>query len=113
MEERSGERYPWPSGTDNYDKFWIYRAPDGRLFATGIVPKGYQGRDFWMTFILGSGRGSKRPVVLFGDDDYADTGEAAAIIRGKGSTGKAMFGMDDELPEVTATGSTSSSTRTG
>jgi len=101
VEERSGERYPWPSGTDNYDRFWVYRAPDGRLFAAGIVPKGYQGRDFWMTFYLGSGGGSKRPVVLFvATDDHADTGEAAAIIRGKGSTGKAMFGMDDPLPEV-------------
>lgn len=101
VEERSGERYPWPTGTDNYDRFWVYRAPDTRLFATGIVPGGYQGRDFWMTFYLGSGGGSKRPVVLFvAADDYADSGEAAAIIRGKGSTGKAMFGMDDVLPEV-------------
>lgn len=101
VEERSGERYPWPSGTDNYERFWVYRSPDGRLFATGIVPKGYQGRDFWMTFCLGAGGGSKRPVVLFvATDDYAETTEAAAIIRGKGSTGKAMFGMDDVLPDV-------------
>jgi len=103
IEERTGERYPWPTGVDNYDQFWVYRAPDGRLFGVGKVTEGYDGRDFWMTFYLGAGGGSKRPVVMFvAADDYATTSDTAAIIRGKGATGKAMFGMDEELPEIYA-----------
>ena len=31
-------------------------------------------------------------------DDFTHTGDAAAIIRGKGLTGKAMFGLADPLP---------------
>ncbi|HEX2503280.1 MAG TPA: lipoyl(octanoyl) transferase LipB [Miltoncostaeaceae bacterium] len=103
-DERMGERYPWPEGMEYYDDpFWIYEAPDGRLFGLGRVSAGREDRPFWMTFVLGAEGGSKRAVVLFmATNDYADTGEAAALIRGKGPTGRAMYGMDEALPAAYA-----------
>ncbi len=97
VEERADKTYTWPKSVDEYARYWVYRAPDGRLCALGLVsPEG--GRPYWVTFLLGSGGGSPTAVVVFNAaDDYEVTGEALAIIRGKGGS-KAMFGPDDALP---------------
>lgn len=39
-EERQDERYPWPQGMEHHDGFWVYEAPDGRLFGVGRVGRG-------------------------------------------------------------------------
>jgi hypothetical protein len=97
VEEREGRTYTWPKSVDEYARYWVYRAPDGRLCALGLVSP-ESSPPFWVTFLLGSGGGSPTAIVVFNAaDDYAVTGEALAIIRGKGG-GKAMFGPEDALP---------------
>lgn len=104
-EEREGVSYRWPKGLETYETFHIYRSsPElgGILMGIGAAPPEEfygQMRSYWVVFLMGTGGGSKRPVVVFSAcDDYETTGDSVAVIRGKGDTGKEMFGPDDTLP---------------
>jgi hypothetical protein len=103
------QTYSWPpdhGGFEKYDPFVIYQSKGSRLaLAYNVNPvfvKGRARKQVWV-FRLGTGGGSKEPIVPFvAADDYEDTRELVAIIRGKGETGRQMFGPGDELPPTYA-----------
>ena len=105
IERLMNQTYSWPAdagGTEEYEPFVLYQFK-GRILALAhnverVVVKDKLREQVWV-FQMGAGRGSKRPVTPFiAADDFEDTGELVAIIRGKGETGRAMFGPGDELP---------------
>jgi hypothetical protein len=50
-------------------------------------------------FKMADGLKGKRPVTPFiAADDFGETGEMVALIRGKGPKGRQMFGPGDQLP---------------
>ncbi len=105
IERLTNQTYSWPAdagGTEEYDPFILYQS-GSRILALAhnlekVVVKDKRREQVWV-FQMGAGRGSKRPITPFiAADDFADTGEMVAIMRGKGETGRAMFEPGDELP---------------
>ena len=107
IEELLGETYKWPQETDEYETFRIF---EGRT-SGGIVRAALgacertqvRGRDrrYIITHYLTPG-GSKRPIAEFLEtDDYAETGDLIAIIKGKGGRPKMYDPTDDLPPEYT------------
>lgn len=102
--ERENVTYPWPAdagGPDTFDRFRIYESPKGLKIALGFGVT-LAGRRIVGVFKLGSGGGSPYPIVYFqGTDDFAQTRELIAPIRGRGGhRGKAMFKRSDGLPPL-------------
>lgn len=103
VEEREGETYSWPQGPDEYKTFRVYEGET----STGVVRLAIgtcqrvaaRGKDrhYLMTHYL-TPAGSKRPIAEFLEtDDYDDTGDLIAIIKGKGGGAK-MYDPFDDLP---------------
>jgi hypothetical protein len=99
------QTYSWPpdaGGLERYDPFVVYERGDLNLALAHntqpVVVKDRPRKQIWV-FHLRAPRGSKRPIVPFvAADDYDETGELVAIIRGKGPNGRKMFGPGDALP---------------
>jgi hypothetical protein len=103
VEEREGESYSWPQGDDEYVTFRIYEGQTSagavRLAIGRCARVAARGKDrhYLMTHYL-TPRGSKRPISEFLEtDNYDETREVIAIIKGKGGGAK-MYDPSDELP---------------
>jgi hypothetical protein len=105
VERREGERYTWPQGEEHYDPFEVYegRTSEGSIrLAVGRCGRtAVWGRDriYLITFHVTPG--GKQPLCEFLEtDDYAQTRELVAIIRGTGESKRGMYGPADALPDA-------------
>jgi hypothetical protein len=107
VREREGESYRWPKRRDDYSPYRVFM---GTTRAEGAVQIGLgetirenawgRRRKYVVAFL--SGGAPQHPLVEFvAADDYADTRELVAVIRGSDG-GRRMYGIGDELPAVYA-----------
>lgn len=105
VESRDGVSYRWPKEVETYESYRVFRrdSKEGSLLmALAAAPAAEffgRMRKYNVVFLLGSGGGSPSPVAVFtACDDFEETQQFAAIIRGKGETGNEMFAPGDQLP---------------
>lgn len=105
MREREGESYRWPNGRDRYNPYRVFM---GATRAEGAVQVGLGetlrknkwGRDRKYVVAFLSGGSAQQPLVEFvAADDYEQTHELVAVIRGSDG-GRRMYGVGDALPAV-------------
>jgi hypothetical protein len=107
VHEREGESYRWPKRRDGYSP---YRVFVGTTRAEGAVQIGLgettrenawgRARKYVVAFL--SGGSPQHPLVEFvAADDFEDTRELVAVIRGSDG-GRRMYGIGDKLPAVYA-----------
>jgi hypothetical protein len=105
LHEREGESYRWPKRRDGYAP---YRVFIGTTRAEGAVQIGLGetirenawGRDRKYVVAFLSGGSPQHPLVEFvAADDFEDTRELVAVIRGSDG-GRRMYGIGDRLPTV-------------
>lgn len=103
--EREGESYRWPKGRDRYKPYRVFL---GKTRAEGAVQVGLGetirknrwGRDRKYVVAFLSGGSPQQPLVEFvAADDYEETRELVAVIRGSDG-GRRMYGVGDALPAV-------------
>jgi hypothetical protein len=99
---REGETYQWPELVEQYSRFDVYRGANGLGtidFAIGECGRAnVWGRDRKYFIVFHVTAGFKRPISEFLEaDDYEETRELIAIIRGKGG-GRKMYDPTDDLP---------------
>jgi len=108
VETRKGESWRWPRTggggfNEPYHPFIVYEGTS----AEGLVRMGLGwcdraevwGKDRRYIIAFHVRNGSKQPVVEFLEtDDAESTNEFIAVIRGKGSTKREMYGPGDVLP---------------
>jgi hypothetical protein len=107
VRERDGESYRWPKGRDRYARYRVFMA---RTRAEGAVQVGLgetvrkntRGRDRKYVVAFLSGGSPQEPLVEFvAADDYEQTRELIAVIRGSDG-GRRMYGAGDALPAAYA-----------
>jgi hypothetical protein len=107
LREREGESYRWPKRRDGYLPYRVFM---GTTRAEGAVQIGLGetirenawGRDRKYVVAFLSGGSPQHPLVEFvAADDFEDTRELVAVIRGSDG-GRRMYGVGDTLPAVYA-----------
>jgi hypothetical protein len=107
VHEREGESYRWPKRRDGYSPYRVFM---GTTRAEGAVQIGLGetirenawGRDRKYVVAFLSGGSPQQPLVEFvAADDFEDTRELVAVIRGSDG-GRRMYGIGDKLPAVYA-----------
>ena len=107
VRERKGESYRWPDGRDRYKPYRVFigttRAEGAVQIGLGeTVRKKKWGRDRKYVVAFLSGGSPQQPLVEFvAADDYEQTRELLAVIRGSDG-GRRMYGVGDALPTVYA-----------
>jgi hypothetical protein len=107
VREREGESYRWPKGRDRYEPYRVFmgttRAEGAVQVGLGeTVRKNRWGRDRKYVVAFLSAGGPQQPLVEFvAADDYEQTRELVAVIRGSDG-GRRMYGAGDTLPAVYA-----------
>jgi hypothetical protein len=105
VREREGESYRWPTGRDRYKPYRVFM---GTTRAEGAVQVGLGetirqnrwGRDRKYIVAFLSAGSPQQPLVEFvAADDYEQTRELVAVIRGSDG-GRRMYGVGDALPAV-------------
>ena len=105
VHEREGESYRWPKRRDVYAPYRIFL---GTTRAEGAVQIGLGetirenawGRDRKYVVAFLTGGAPQHPLVEFvAADDFGDTRELVAVIRGSDG-GRRMYGIGDKLPAV-------------
>jgi hypothetical protein len=105
VREREGEAYRWPNGRDRYSPYRVFL---GTTRAEGAVQVGLGetirtnkwGRDRKYVVAFLSGGSPQQPLVEFvAADDYEQTRELVAVIRGSDG-GRRMYGAGDALPAL-------------
>jgi hypothetical protein len=105
VREREGESYGWPNGRDRYVPYRVFL---GTTRAEGAVQIGLGetirenkwGRDRKYVVAFLSAGSPQQPLVEFVEtDDYKQTRELVAVIRGSDG-GRRMYGIGDALPAV-------------
>ncbi len=105
VRERGGESYRWPK---RHDRYAPYRVFVGTTRAEGAVQVGLGetirerawGRDRkYIVAFLSSGSPQEPLVEFVAADDYEQTRELVAVIRGSDG-GRRMYGAGDALPAV-------------
>jgi hypothetical protein len=105
VREREGESYGWPNGRDRYERYRVFL---GTTRAEGAVQIGLGetirqnkwGRDRKYVIAFLSAGSPQQPLVEFlAADDYEQTRELVAVIRGSDG-GRRMYGIGDALPAV-------------
>jgi hypothetical protein len=107
VRERDGESYRWPKRRDRYAPYRVFM---GTTRAEGAVQIGLGetirdsawGRDRkYVVAFLSSGSPQEPLVEFVAADDYEQTHELVAVIRGSDG-GRRMYGAGDALPAVYA-----------
>jgi hypothetical protein len=105
VREREGESYRWPSGRDRYKPYRVFmgttRAEGAVQLGLGeTVRKNKWGRDRkYVVAFLSSGSPQQPLVEFVAADDYEQTRELVAVIRGSDG-GRRMYGVGDPLPAI-------------
>jgi hypothetical protein len=107
LQQREGESYGWPKRRDAYSPYRVFigttRAEGAVQIGLGeTVRENAWGRDRKYVVAFLSGGSPQHPLVEFvASDDFEDTRELVAVIRGSDG-GRRMYGTGDELPAVYA-----------
>jgi hypothetical protein len=105
LRQREGESYRWPKRRDGYAPYRVFM---GTTRAEGAVQIGLGetirenawGRDRKYVVAFLSGGSPQHPLVEFvAADDFEDTRELVAVIRGSDG-GRRMYGVGDTLPAI-------------
>jgi hypothetical protein len=105
VREREGESYRWPSGRDRYKPYRVFmgttRAEGAVQIGLGeTIRKNKWGRDRkYVVAFLSAGSPQKPLVEFVAADDYEQTRELVAVIRGSDG-GRRMYSVGDALPAV-------------
>lgn len=105
VREREGESYRWPKERDRYVPYRVFigttRAEGAVQIGLGAtVRKNRWGRDRkYVVAFLSSGSPQEPLVEFVAADDYEETRELVAVIRGSDG-GRRMYGAGDALPAV-------------
>jgi hypothetical protein len=105
MRERNGQSYRWPNGRDRYSAYRVFmgttRAEGAVQIGLGeTIRKNKWGRDRKYVVAFLSGGSPQQPLVEFvAADDYQQTRELVAVIRGSDG-GRRMYGAGDALPAL-------------
>jgi hypothetical protein len=105
LREREGESYRWPSGRDRYKPYRVFigttRAEGAVQIGLGeTIRKNKWGRDRKYVVAFLSAGSPQQPLVEFvAADDYEQTRELVAVIRGSDGA-RRMYGVGDALPAV-------------
>jgi hypothetical protein len=103
--EREGESYQWPEGRERYSRYRVFigttRAEGAVHIGLGeTVRKNKWGRDRKYVVAFRSSGSPQQPLAEFvAADDYEETRELVAVIRGSDG-GRRMYGVGDALPRV-------------
>jgi hypothetical protein len=103
--EREGQSYQWPDERDLYSRYRVFMAVTRAEGAVQIglgetVRTKKWGRDRKYVVAFLSGGSPQRPLAEFvAADDYEETRELVAVIRGSDG-GRRMYGVGDALPEI-------------
>jgi hypothetical protein len=107
LQEREGDSYRWPKRRDHYAPYRVFM---GTTRAEGAVQIGLGetirenawGRDRKYVVAFLSGGSPQHPLVEFvAADDFEDTRELVAVVRGSDG-GRRMYGVGDTLPAIYA-----------
>ena len=107
VHERAGESYRWPKRRDGYSPYRVFMATTRTEGAVQIglgetIRENAWGRERKYLVAFLSGGSPQHPLVEFvAADDYKDTRELVAVIRGSDG-GRRMYGIGDKLPAVYA-----------
>jgi hypothetical protein len=105
LRERKGESYRWPNGRDRYTPYRVFigtTRPEGavQIGLGETIRKNKWGRDRKYVVAFLSAGSPQQPLVEFvAADDYEQTRELVAVIRGSDG-GRRMYGVGDALPAV-------------
>jgi hypothetical protein len=107
LHEREGESYRWPKRRDDYEPYRVFiggtRGEGAVQIGLGeTIRENAWGRDRKYVVAFLSGGSPQHPLVEFvAADDFEDTRELVAVIRGSDG-GRRMYGIGDKLPAVYA-----------
>ena len=105
VREREGESYQWPEERDRYSRYRVFvgttRAEGAVHIGLGeTVRKNKWGRDRkYVVAFLSSGSPQQPLAEFVAADDYEETREFVAVVRGSDG-GRRMYGAGDALPAV-------------
>lgn len=105
VDEDSGVRYTWGEDHDIYDPFLTYEGWTSQGKARLAIGKCRRtrthGRDrtYYIIVSIGPEGGMRAIAEFLATDNYDDTGEVIAIIKGKEGSGR-QFASADELPPI-------------
>lgn len=105
LDETSGVRYTWGEDQDVYDPFVTYEGWTAKGKARLAIGKCERtrthGRDriYYIVISIGPEGGMRAIAEFLATDDYDETGDVIAIIKGKDGSGR-QFDSTDELPPV-------------
>ena len=105
--QRDGASYRWPTGRERYSPYRVFvgmtRAEGAIQIGLGeAIRKNKWGRDRKYIVAFLSGGAPQQPLVEFvAADDYEQTRELVAVIRGSDG-GRRMYGAGDALPAAYA-----------
>ena len=105
--EREGQSYQWPEERERYSRYRVFmgvtRAEGAVQIGLGeTIRKNKWGRDRKYVVAFLSSGSPQRPLAEFvAADDYEETRELVAVIRGSDG-GRRMYGAGDALPRVYA-----------
>ena len=105
LQHREGESYRWPKGRDRYSPYRVFIATTRTEGAVQIglgetIRENAWGRERKYVVAFLSGGSPQHPLVEFvAADDFADTRELIAVIRGSDG-GRRMYGIGDQLPKT-------------
>jgi hypothetical protein len=105
VQDRDGESYRWPNGRDRYKPYRVFlgttRAEGAVQIGLGeTIRKNKWGRDRKYIVAFLSAGSPQQPLIEFvAADDYEQTRELVAVIRGSDGA-RRMYGVGDPLPNV-------------
>jgi hypothetical protein len=105
VREREGEAYQWPDERDRYSRYRVFmgtaRAEGAVYIGLGeTVRENKWGRDRkYVVAFLSSGSPQQPLAEFVAADDYEQTRELVAVIRGSDG-GRRMYGAGDALPDA-------------
>jgi hypothetical protein len=105
VQEREGQSYQWPEERERYSRYRVFmgvtRAEGAVHIGLGeTIRKNKWGRDRkYVVAFLSSGSPQQPLAEFVAADDYEETRELVAVIRGSDG-GRRMYGAGDPLPRV-------------